>query len=455
MKASRLYALASAAFGLGLHLVPLQAAPATSPNDANSAALLTEAPALPAAFTPRQELRIGSRNYSERLDIDGGTTRTAWVQGVQLSYAAGVGDARAGLGFEGTLFGALKLHGGTDARNMVHVGPGGVERDARAWAYPGTYVLKAQVDGVTARAGLQTIVNPFIQPYDNRALPPTFRGVAIDGQAGGGLVLAAGSFDAVMARGFSHLQALSTAYGGQTFKHLAYAGADWRPTDRDRAALYLSRATDVWDQHYLSLEHRSVPAGQPGVGLRADLYSTRGQGARRQDAIDNQAYSIALVAEQGKSELAISYQRIHGDQFFDFVQETTGSFLANSGGADYNAPHEQSLRVKWRARNELFGIRGLQGAVWAIAGWGADASREAQRFSVPGTAMHAVYWKNGRPKHGRHGELGIKPSFTVQQGRYKNAEIILTVIRHRAGEYYPIKGFLDFRLNINVPLLTR
>lgn len=455
MIASRMYALTSAAIGLSLHLAPLQAAPAPSPNDAHSAALVAEAAPEPAAFTPWQELRIDSRNYSERLEIDGGATRTAWVQGVQLKYANGVGTAHAGLGFEGTLFAALKLDRGMGVGNMGHVGPDGVERDVHAWAYPGTYVLKAHVAGVTARAGLQSIVNPFIQPYDNRALPPTFRGIALDSQARAGLVLTAGSFDAVMARGFSHLQALSTAYGGQTFNHLVYAGADWRPTQRDRAALYVSRATDVWDQYYLSLEHRFAAVGQPRLSLRGDLYATRGQGARRQGTIDNQAYSVALIAEHGKDELAISYQRIDSNQFFDFVQETTGSFLANSGGADYNAPNEQSLRVKWRTKDELFGLRGLQGAVWAIAGWGADASRQAQQFSVPGTAMHAVYWKHGQPKHGRHGELGIKPIFRVQEGRYKNAEIMLTVIRHRAGAYYPIKGFLDFRLNVNVPLRTR
>lgn len=50
-----------------------------------------------------------------------------------------------GLGFDATLFGALKLDGGAGAGNMVYVGKHGGGANRFAWAYPGSYDAKARI----------------------------------------------------------------------------------------------------------------------------------------------------------------------------------------------------------------------------------------------------------------------------------------------------------------------
>ncbi len=395
-----------------------------------------------------------SRNFSEHLEIRGAPTRDAWIQGVQVGAGATAGNSRWGVGVSATLFGALKLNGGRGARNMVHLSRQGVEQDDRSWFYPGLYLVSARVGDVSGQYGLQSIVNPFIQPYDNRALPPTFRALTLAAKAGQGVTLSAGRVDAVMARGYSHLQGLSSAYGGKKIERLDYLGGDWQLGETGKLALYGARASDVWDQAYLAFERDLGRSGPVRWSAKADLYASKEQGAALQGAIDNSAYSVALRGRRESGDLWVSYQRILGDQFFDFVQETTGSFLANSGGADYNAPHERSLRLKLSVNEKLLGMRGWQASVWAIAGWGADGSAEARRYPRAGSLMHDRYWKAGRPQQGSHHEIGFRPSFSGFDGKWRGAVATLSVISHRAGDHYPIKSFMDYRLSINIPLRT-
>ena len=57
-------------------------------------------------------LNLLFRNYADQFDNEGGPHRHAWVQGMQANFESGYTQGPVGLGFDASLFAALKLDGG-------------------------------------------------------------------------------------------------------------------------------------------------------------------------------------------------------------------------------------------------------------------------------------------------------------------------------------------------------
>lgn len=397
-------------------------------------------------------LNLELRNYTDYLHNGGGVSRHAWVLGAQANFESGFTRGPVGFGFDASLFGALKLDGGNGAGNMVYVSKHGGGSHRLAWAYPGTYDIKARVAETVLKYGLHEVSNPFIAPHDNRALPPTFLGASIESRDVARLIMQAGSFTKVNARGHTTLSDLSTTYGGVGFKRLSYVGASWDYSADGNASLYADDAENVWRQYYLSVQQSVGRVDSVKLTGLANLYVTRDTGAARQGTIDNQAYSLALSAQHGAHALLVGYQKILGDQFFDYVNETAGDYLTNSMDVDYNAPHEQSLQLRYTFDGKYANFPGFSAMVWAQQGWGADASAQANRYGPNGPAYSAIYWKNGQPVHGRHHEFGIVPSYTVQSGRFKNAKIKLLAMWHVGSSYYADPTSQLYRLVLTLPI---
>jgi hypothetical protein len=419
-----------------------------------AAALCPGAAVADAAAPPVTEshLSLLFRNYSESLQFDNGVHKQAWVQGMQANFTSAYTQGQYGAGVDASLFAALKLNGGRGAGNMVHMGTRGTEQNEDFWYYLGGYAVKVHGPRFQAKYGLQSIITPYLEPYDNRTLPPAFRGLSVVARPFDKLEINIGDFDGVSARGYSYVRPLTSAYGGTRFERLRHLGVDWGDAARARLSLYGAQAQDVWSQYYLSASRSASLSDGVTLTGRTDLYYTRDQGASRQGAIDNKTYSVSLAAQRHGSELLFGYQRVLSDQFFDFVNETTGTYVANSGGADYNAPHERSLMLRARLDPTFFGVPGLQASFWVVSGWGADARVEAMRHSEPGP-LHGLYWKAGMPAHGRHHEFGMKPSYTVQSGAMRNTRFTFVFIAHSISEYYPSRsGYRDYKLRIDVPV---
>ncbi|MET3135535.1 hypothetical protein AAKU55_005846 [Oxalobacteraceae bacterium GrIS 1.11] len=300
-------------------------------------------------------LDVYLRNFSEYLQIEDRGNRRAWVQGGQLNFLSGFTEGTIGVGLNASLFGAVKLDGGRGAGNMVHVDASGGGQNKRAWAYFGEYAVKVRAPGgVLIKYGLQSQpTNPFLQSYDIRALPPTFRGLSITAAPFDHVTVNAGSFDAVNARGADFLQGLSATSSGIHYNRLSYIGTDWVGGNDAAVSIYASRAADLWNQYFVSASRNMGRLGSAILIGKADGYLTRDQGARLGGAIDNKAYSVSLTAKQGASTVSLSYQQILGEQFFDYLQESSGIFLANAMALDYNAPHERSVQLWYRFDGSL------------------------------------------------------------------------------------------------------
>lgn len=399
-------------------------------------------------FIADSHLTLNLRNYADHLDMEGGPHRHAWVQGAMLDYTSGYTPGLVGLGVDASLYAALKLDGGNGAGNMVHVGKDGGGSNQLAWAYPGIWDVKARVSDTVVKYGLQMVSdNPFFEPHDNRALPPTFLGVSAVSKDIANVVLQAGSFTKVDKRGHTNLSELSTSYGGVNFDRFSYLGGSWDYSKSGSLALFANQADDVWRQYYGSVQQSfGDPSMLKWTGF-ANLYSTHSAGDAKQGHINNNAYSVSLAAQHGAHSLLFGYQQILGDQFFDYVNETAGIYLVNSMDVDYNAPHEQSFQVRYGFDGKYAGLPGANAMLWYALGWGANATAGA--LANPASDL---YWKNGQPVHGSHHEFGFIPSYTLQSGRFKDTKVTFIAMWHHASKYYSDASNMEYRLVVNVPM---
>lgn len=397
-------------------------------------------------------LNVNLRNYADMLDMKGGPHRHAWVQGAQVNYESGFTQGLIGLGVDASLFGALKLDGGKGAGSMVHIGKDGGGSDQLAWAYPGMYDVKGRISDTVVKYGLQTVTNPFLEPHDNRALPPTFLGVSLVSKDVANMSLEAGSFTKVNARGHTNLTDMTTAYGGVSFDRLSYLGGSWDYAKGGSLSLYANQADDVWRQYYASVE-QSVgdPSTIKWTGF-GNVYSTHSTGDEKQGHINNNAYSISLSAQHGPHSILFGYQHIMSDQFFDYVSETNGIYLVNSMDVDYNAPHEQSFQARYTFDGKYAGLPGVKAMFWYVTGWGSDASAEASINASASSLLHGLYWQNGQPVHGTHHEFGFIPSYTIQNGRFKDTKVTFMAMWHHGSLHYSDVNNMEYRLVVNVPI---
>jgi hypothetical protein len=391
------------------------------------------------------------RNYTDYLHSVGGLSRHAWVEGAQLRWQSGFTPGLVGLGIDGGLFGALKLDGGNGSGNMVHVARHGGGANQLAWAYPGLYDVKARVSETVLKYGVHAVSNPFLEPHDNRALPPTFLGTSLSSSDVRNLTLQAGSFTKVNARGRTSLSGLRTTYGGVPLDRVSYLGGTWSYSPEGSVSFFADQADDVWRQYYASIQQSTGHVDTVKLTGTANAYATHDAGAARQGPIGNRAYSLALSAQHGPHALLVGYQKIAGDQFFDYVDETAGDYLINSMDVDYNAPHEQSLQLRYTFDGKYANMPGFSTLVWAQQGWGADASASATRYGAGGPAHGSIYFKNGQPVHGRHHEFGITPTYVVQSGRFKQTKIALIAMWHVGSTYYSDPTSQVYRLVVTVP----
>ncbi|AUT70675.1 OprD family outer membrane porin [Paraburkholderia hospita] len=392
-------------------------------------------------------LNLLFRNYADQFDNEGGPHRHAWVQGMQANFESGFTQGPVGLGFDASLFAALKLDGGNGAGNMVHVAKGGGGSDQLAWAYPGMYDIKGRISETVVKYGLQIVDNnPFMEPHDNRALPPTFLGVSAVSNDIHNVTLQAGSFTKVDPRGHTNLVDLTTSYGGTTFKRLSYFGGNWDYSPNGTVTLYADQAEDVWNQFYAAISHSIGDVNTVKWAGLANIYSTHQTGSALQGHINNNAYSLSLSAQHGPHQVLLGYQQILGDQFFDYVNETNGIYLVNSMDVDYNAPHEKSFQLRYTFDGKYAGLPGFKAMLWGVTGWGADASA--------GAASNAIgpYTRNGEYVHGTHHEIGFIPSYTLQSGRFKDTKITFIAMYHKSTAHYSDPDNMEYRLVVNVPV---
>lgn len=391
------------------------------------------------------------RSYTDYLNMNGQPERNASVLGARPWISSEWTPGPIGFAASASLFSALTLAADRHAGNMAHAGSPDSWRQ-RGWAYIGQWDVQARAKGSLLRYGLllPEADAHYLVPHDNRALPPTFRGGSFVSEDIPGLELTAGSVDRVVPRGQDRLQRLATEYARAPVSRFSYVGGTYQAGKGTQLTVSANQARDVWNRFYVSAQHDIGKLEDLQWMARVDYYHTTDTGQARGGGIRNDAYSIALTARHRAHAVTLAFQQILSDQFFDYLGETADSRLANSMDVDYNAPHERSIQLRYAVNLGDHGAPGLNITVWAVKGWGADASHVASRVA-PGTLAHDLYWSDGEPVHGPHYELGVIPAYTIQSSRLKGSTVALSVMRHIGSAHYSDATSDSVRLMINVP----
>jgi hypothetical protein len=76
--------------------------------------------------------------------------------------------------------------------------------------------------------------------------------------------------------------------------------------------------------------------------------------------IDNDTYSLSFGLTHQAHSLTFSYQQVNGNEYFDYLHETNGIYLANSLLSDFNGPNEKSFQIAYGLNMAEYGVPGLK-----------------------------------------------------------------------------------------------
>ncbi len=129
-----------------------------------------------------------------------------------------------------------------------------------------------------------------------------------------------------------------------------------------------------------------------------------------------------------------------GDEYFDYLNETNGIYLANSLFSDYNGPNEKSLQFSYVLDLAPYGVPGLKLNAYTARGWGIDGTH------YKGTG-YDVRGMDGE----HHAEWSVGATYAVQSGALKNTTVRATYTAHRASRGQADGSLDEFRLVTTVP----
>lgn len=383
--------------------------------------------------------------------------RINWVQGTIVKYNSGFTQGTIGVSTEVAAYNAIALdrdhkdlasnNGGAPGsrpgagNNRTLTKEGG---DAQGqWSKLGLANVKFRVSNTTLTAGRQNFSTPIVDTIGNRALPSSFEGVSLHSEELNNLSFDAGSFDRVSPRTEESLSKFRSEYSNDPHvetDRVNTAGLNYQPFKSLKTSLYVANVEDFWNQYYFGATHELGDSSVLGLTTGLNYYKTLDTGKKEMGNINNDAYSVSFGLTHQAHSLTFSWQQIAGDEYFDYLHETNGIYLANSLLSDFNGPNEKSFQIAYGLNMAEYGVPGLKFNIYQARGWGIDGTH------YTGTAYDV---KNMDGEH--HYEYGIGTSYAVQSGPLKATTIRATYTAHRASENQADGSLNEFRLVTTIP----
>ncbi|MCP1441656.1 hypothetical protein J3D54_000788 [Pseudomonas sp. GGS8] len=377
--------------------------------------------------------------------------RETWVQTAMLNYSSGYTQGAVGFGLDASLFSAINLE-----RGHGRVANGGdrvlVDSDGDAlptWSRLGVGDLRLRFSSTEIKAGRLLTDNPILRYKDNRALPSSFQGVGLFSNELDWLSLQAGSFERAIPRTGTGSEKLTTTFGNRAYSgsRISYLGGMAKTPYGLDVSLYASRFEDMWQQTYLGLTQLIGDRREIALKTALNYYHTEDQGEQRLGYIDNDAFSLAFTASHRAHSLTLAWQQVFGDEYFDYVWESTGNYMANSLYSDYNGPNEKSWQLRYDLDLASLGVPGLTTSLWHAKGWDIDGTH----YSGDRNGRNTGYNVRGLD-NAKHDENGLMVAYVVQSGTLKNAVFRTIVYNHRATGGQIDGSYDEVRLVANLPM---
>ncbi len=390
--------------------------------------------------------RGGSFKYKEHGVVKTDRNRTNWVQGTILNASSGFTQGTVGVKTEVAVYNALVLDrskrdikGGSN-RTLADSDGNAVDQ----WSKLGLANVQFRVSNTTLTAGRQNFSSPIVDTIGNRALPSSFEGVSFNSEEFNNLSFQGGVFDRVSPRTEQSLSKFRTEYTSdasvETDK-VYTLGANYQPFKSLKTSFFGANVKDFWNQYYFGATHELGDSQQLALTTGFNYYKTVDEGKKLMGDIDNDTFSLSLGLAHQAHSLTFSYQAVNGNEYFDYLHETNGIYLANSLLSDFNGPNEKSFQVSYGLNMAEYGVPGLKFNIYQARGWGIDGTH------YTGTGYDGIQSQDGE----HHYEYGIGATYAVQSGPLKATTVRGTYTAHRASENQADGSINEFRLVTTIP----
>ena len=383
--------------------------------------------------------------------------RINWVQGTIVKYNSGFTEGTVGFSTEVAAYNAIALE--RDRENLASNNGGapgtrpgagnnrtltreGGEAQGQ-WSKVGLANVKARISNTTLTAGRMNFSSPQVDVIGNRPLPSSFEGIAIHSEELNNLSFDLASFDRVSPRTEESLSKFRSEYGAIDAEadHVHTGGISYQPFASLTTSLWGTQAEDLWNQYYFGATHVLGDSSVLALTTGLNYYKTVDEGKKKLGEIDNDTYSLSFGLTHQAHTLTFSYQEVNGNEYFDYLHETNGIYLANSLLSDFNGPNEKSFQVAYGLNMAEYGVPGLKFNIYQARGWGIDGTH------YKGGGYDGVQSMDGE----HHYEYGIGASYAVQSGPLKATTVRATYVTHRASENQSDGNLREFRLVTTIP----
>ncbi|PSL13277.1 imipenem/basic amino acid-specific outer membrane pore [Marinobacterium halophilum] len=336
-----------------------------------AASTLASAPAAFAANEPSLNINLRTL-YFNRDFHDGAEDRYAGSQAVRVDYVSPYYNGM--IGFDASLFGALKLDGGKEDEKigMLHDDNGNTD----SYAKLGQAYLKLKLgENTELRAGRMVLETALLYDDDSRSTPSSTQAIKLDTKLGGADLYAIYSDRAVNMAGtkFNEYKAGGEDYdlyivgGGYTFENgLSIQAAH-------------GVADDYLRQTYLNASYPIKLANGDSMLIDAHYYDGSDDGSLYGSDYASDLFNLAGRYTTGDLTMTLSYQKT-GDEYYDYSWDGFNNdnhilMTWNSVQySDFNNADEQSLQV--RADYTVAAVPGLSLMARHTEGWDIDSGTD-------------------------------------------------------------------------------
>jgi imipenem/basic amino acid-specific outer membrane pore len=374
-------------------------------------------------FVEDSSLILTNRNfyfYRNNLNNPGGQNyRDEWAHGIMLDYRSGYTQGTLGFGVDAYAQLGIKLDSG---KGRTGTGLLPVDSDGRPedeYSEAGG-ALKARISQTELKYGNLTPLNPVFGTGNARLFTSSATGFQLTSNELKALQLDIGHFTAGNDNNSTNADgALKALYAGVETRSVDYLGGSYALSDQLSVSLYGSQFTDIWRQYYGNVNYTYVLTPYQSLNLDFNLYRTNDNGDSLAGRIDNTTWSFATAYRFGAHRLTLAYQRVDGDEPFDYLgfdqQPGTSIFLANSIQVlDFNAPNERSWQLRYDLDMAPFGVPGLSFMSRYVSG---DHIDDSHYDGGPNSA----YGRYG--DDGKRWERDLEARYVVQSGKARDLSI--------------------------------
>jgi len=371
--------------------------------------------------------------------------RINWVQGTIIDYSSGFTQGTVGFKTQVAAYNAIALDrdvgdiAGKNNRSLTHSDGDAVGQ----WSKLGLANLQARVSNTTLVVGRQNFSSPTIDVIGNRALPSSFQGVGLHSEEFNNLSFDAGSFDRVSPRTEQGLKKFRSEYSDSakvTTDRASVAGLNYQPFKSLKTSLYATHVEDFWNQYYFGAVHDLGDNAVLGLNTNLNYYKTIDTGSKAMGDINNDTFSLAFGLTHQAHTVTLSYQQVIGDEYFDYLHETNGIYLANSLLSDFNGPNEKSVQLAYSINMAQYGVPGLKFNAY-----------HARGFDIDGTKYKGTAYDVKKMDGEDHSEYSIGTSYAIQSGPLKATAIRATYTTHRASKFQSDGNINEFRVVTTIP----